>query len=60
MIVLAWILLLPSGPYQIAFVDFQECKSVAAKYEGAECVSRKIFVAKSDLPAIVPKENKAE
>lgn len=58
MIVLAWVLLLPAGPYPVPFVDFQECKSIAIKYAGADCVSKKVFVATPDPAAILPKENK--
>jgi hypothetical protein len=58
MMILAWILLLPAGPYPVPFVDLVECRSVAAKYAGGDCVSKKVFVVKPDPAAILPKENR--
>lgn len=43
MIVLAWVLLLPSGPAWPAYPDFAECMKTAAKYQGSTCEQRKIF-----------------
>lgn len=58
MIVLAWILLMSSGPYPVPFVDLVECRKVAEHYPGSDCVSKKVFVAKPDPAAILPRENK--
>lgn len=58
MMVLAWILLMPAGPYPIYFVDLKECRAVAAKYPGSDCVSKKVFAVKPDPAAILPKENR--